>query len=159
LAVGLAGLVTQPADTARVVNPESVLRADRFGVLFLGSLGGSLFGALFAVGAADSAWGVVLSSLTFALVGVFALGLGSAWGGLVVARAWLALTGELPWRAMTFLVDAHRRGVLRQAGAVYQFRHVRLQRSLSRQGPEAVGDSATPDTPGQSQATGSRSTP
>ncbi|WP_410586657.1 NTPase [Amycolatopsis sp. lyj-23] len=135
LAVGLAGLVTQPADTARVVDPGSVLRADRFGVLFLGSLGGALFGAVYAIGAAGSAWTVVVSSLTFSLVGVLALGLGSAWGGLVVARAWLALTGQLPWRAMAFLADAHRRGVLRQAGAVYRFRHVRLQRSLGRAQP------------------------
>jgi hypothetical protein len=32
---------------------------------------------------------------------------------------------------MTFLGDAHRRGVLRQAGAVYQFRHARLQDHLA----------------------------
>jgi hypothetical protein len=31
---------------------------------------------------------------------------------------------------MTFLADAHQRGVLRQAGAVYQF-HVELQRRLA----------------------------
>ncbi|WP_372345652.1 hypothetical protein [Streptomyces sp. KL116D] len=28
---------------------------------------------------------------------------------------------------MAFLADAHERGVLRQAGAVHQFRHARLQ--------------------------------
>jgi hypothetical protein len=32
---------------------------------------------------------------------------------------------------MSFLADAHQRGVLRQAGAVYQFRHVELQRRLA----------------------------
>ncbi|MFI6358668.1 hypothetical protein ACIBJF_40075 [Streptomyces sp. NPDC050743] len=32
---------------------------------------------------------------------------------------------------MAFLDDAHRRGVLRQAGAVYQFRHARLQEQLA----------------------------
>jgi hypothetical protein len=33
---------------------------------------------------------------------------------------------------MDFLDDAHRRrGVLRQAGAVYQFRHIELQHRLS----------------------------
>jgi hypothetical protein len=32
---------------------------------------------------------------------------------------------------MTFLADAHQRGVLRQAGAVYEFRHVELQRRLA----------------------------
>lgn len=32
---------------------------------------------------------------------------------------------------MTFLDDAHRRGILRQNGAVYEFRHVLLQRHLA----------------------------
>jgi hypothetical protein len=35
---------------------------------------------------------------------------------------------------MTFLRDAHeQRGVLRQVGAVYQFRHINLQRHLAQQ--------------------------
>ncbi|GGV95635.1 hypothetical protein GCM10015535_63320 [Streptomyces gelaticus] len=33
---------------------------------------------------------------------------------------------------MAFLDDAYRRGVLRQTGAVYQFRHIRLQHHLAR---------------------------
>jgi hypothetical protein len=32
---------------------------------------------------------------------------------------------------MTFLSDVHQRGVLRQAGAVYRFRHIDLQRRLA----------------------------
>jgi hypothetical protein len=32
---------------------------------------------------------------------------------------------------MAFLADAHQRGVLRQVGAVYQFRHIELQRRLA----------------------------
>jgi hypothetical protein len=32
---------------------------------------------------------------------------------------------------MGFLADAHQRGVLRQAGAVYQFRHIELQHRLA----------------------------
>jgi hypothetical protein len=39
--------------------------------------------------------------------------------------------GFLPWRLVSFLQDAHRRGVLRQAGAVYQFRHIELQHRLA----------------------------
>ncbi|MET1075907.1 MAG: NACHT domain-containing protein [Umezawaea sp.] len=49
-----------------------------------------------------------------------------AWGRFGLARAYLAATGRLPWRLMAFLREAHRRGVLRQAGPVYQFRHARL---------------------------------
>jgi hypothetical protein len=32
---------------------------------------------------------------------------------------------------MRFLADTHRRAVLRQAGAAYQFRHARLQDNLA----------------------------
>ncbi|MEV4049915.1 hypothetical protein AB0J55_01905 [Amycolatopsis sp. NPDC049688] len=137
LATGVAGLMARPADTARAVSPESVLRADRAGVLFLGSLGGALYGASFAIGSGDAMPEVAVFSSAFALVGVLALGLGTAWGGFVIARTWLAATGRFPWRAMTFLADAHRRGVLRQTGTVYQFRHAALQRTLSRH-PGAV---------------------
>ena len=56
----------------------------------------------------------------------------TAWGQWVIlSRVWLPLTGKLPWSMVTFLDDAYRRGVLRQAGAVYQFRHARLQDHLS----------------------------
>ncbi|MFC5821943.1 NACHT domain-containing protein [Nonomuraea harbinensis] len=55
----------------------------------------------------------------------------SAWGGwLLFARLWLPLCGRLPWRPKLFLDDAYARGVLRQSGAVYQFRHVRLRDHL-----------------------------
>ncbi|MFC5103265.1 hypothetical protein [Kibdelosporangium philippinense] len=46
---------------------------------------------------------------------------------------WLALRGHLPWRLIPFLEDAHQRGVLRQNGGVYQFRHARLRDHLARE--------------------------
>jgi len=51
------------------------------------------------------------------------------------ARIWLYVRGRIPWRTLRFLADAHRRGVLRQTGAVYQFRHIRLQDRLAAQHP------------------------
>jgi hypothetical protein len=56
---------------------------------------------------------------------------GMVWGPWLIARCWLALRGHLPWNLMSFLDDAHSRGVLRQSGGVYQFRHARLQEYLS----------------------------
>ncbi|MBB1244092.1 helix-turn-helix domain-containing protein [Streptomyces durbertensis] len=57
----------------------------------------------------------------------------TAWGQwLTLSRVWLPLTGRLPWNTVAFLEDAYRRGVLRQTGAVYQFRHIRLQRHLAQ---------------------------
>jgi hypothetical protein len=67
----------------------------------------------------------------------FAVGLTIAWViasayfRFSVARVVLALRGRLPWRLMGFLDDAYHRGVLRQVGAVYQFRHDRLKDRLS----------------------------
>lgn len=55
----------------------------------------------------------------------------SAWGRYTVARWWLASTGRLPRQLTRFLADAHHRGVLRQTGGVYRFRHIELQRSLA----------------------------
>ncbi len=81
------------------------------------------------------------------LVGGLAVGLPialsqTAWGGFAVARLWSAVRGRLPWRLISFLAEAHRRGVLRQAGAVYQFRHAELQRYLAER---ATADTRSPD--------------
>jgi hypothetical protein len=54
-----------------------------------------------------------------------------AWPRFVLARALLAARGHLPWRLLTFLVDARDRELLRQAGGMYQFRHIRLQERLA----------------------------
>jgi len=57
----------------------------------------------------------------------------TAWTDLALARLGLRLSTRAPWRLLAFLADAHeRRGVLRQTGAVYQFRHTDLQRHLAR---------------------------
>jgi len=55
----------------------------------------------------------------------------AAWPTFFITRCWLAIRGQLPWHLMRFLADAHRRGALRQAGAVYQFRHAQLQQILT----------------------------
>lgn len=75
--------------------------------------------------------------LAFGIEGAFGAGIGyglclTAWGPWVaLARIWLPLTGQLPWRLVAFLEDACERGALRHVGAVYQFRHGRLQDHLT----------------------------
>jgi hypothetical protein len=54
-----------------------------------------------------------------------------AWPSYVLVRGWLALHRRLPWRLMDFLADAHERGILRQMGSAYQFRHIEFQRHLA----------------------------
>jgi hypothetical protein len=60
-----------------------------------------------------------------------ALAFTSAWGRYTSARIWAGLRGYLPWDLMRFLEDAHQRGVLRQVGPVYQFRHTALGERLA----------------------------
>jgi hypothetical protein len=54
-----------------------------------------------------------------------------AWGQFCLARLVLALSRKTPLRLMGFLSEAHDRGVLRQAGGIYQFRHNLLQDHLA----------------------------
>ncbi|MEV6898231.1 hypothetical protein [Amycolatopsis sp. NPDC051372] len=81
--------------------------------------------------------------------GLFGLSVGvsvclaRAWGAFAFTRLWLASRGRIPWGFMAFLADARRRGVLRQVGEVYQFRHARLQERLAVAGSTAGG---RPDT-------------
>ncbi|MER6988133.1 NACHT domain-containing protein [Saccharopolyspora hirsuta] len=79
----------------------------------------------------DQGWYEFSSALTLGL----GLGLGvaakSAWMSSWPPRLWWALRGRLPWRLMAFLDHGHRCGVFRQVGAVYQFRHARLQDHLA----------------------------
>jgi hypothetical protein len=67
----------------------------------------------------------------------------AAWPSYLLTMGWLAFRHRLPWSLMGFLADAHRRGVLRQAGAVYQFRHIELQHRLAnRDADEQQANSA-----------------
>jgi len=77
--------------------------------------------------------GGLLIGAVFGIATGLAIFLSRAWGSFILTRAWLAMRGKTPLRLMRFLADAHRRAVLRQAGAVYQFRHARLQDNLANQ--------------------------
>ncbi|MFQ6141961.1 helix-turn-helix domain-containing protein [Streptomyces seoulensis] len=144
----LLGLLETPLDIVSAVSPGSVLNTDRrtaltqlavwtpvFGVavglgsgLVIDLLQGSL-GQLAADPVASAMLGAI-SGLGGALGYTLTL---TAWGQwCVLSRIWLPLTGRLPWALAAFLDDAYQRGVLRQAGAVYQFRHARLQSRLAR---------------------------
>ncbi|MFJ9871350.1 NACHT domain-containing protein [Streptomyces sp. NPDC101165] len=68
------------------------------------------------------------------LVGEPRPGHGGEWSSFVMAQAYLVMHRKVPWDLMGFLQDAHEhRYVLRQVGAVYQFRHIELQRYLAQQ--------------------------
>ena len=124
IALGLEGTPPNPRTAA---DPNTALARDRATFLVMGSGAAITFG----LGGGLGVWiGVGVGA-------AIAVGLGmgfhqAAYGHFLIARCWLALRRRLPWQLMGFLADAHqKRGVLRQIGAVYQFRHAELQRRLS----------------------------
>ncbi|MGW0969924.1 hypothetical protein [Streptomyces sp. NPDC002516] len=72
----------------------------------------------------------VLSSLFLGTAFTLSALLTRAYPRFLIMLAYQALQGRLPLRFMAFLRDARNRGLLRQSGAAYQFRHVRLQEYL-----------------------------
>lgn len=161
--IGLAGgtvfalvaFFEAPVDVKTAVSPTGLLRDSRANVVVhllawavvLGPEVGIVSGVL-----SGSALRGLQTGLVFAVEGAIAGGIGyglafTAWGQwLGIARIWLPLTGRLPWRPVAFLDDACRRGVLRQSGAVYQFRHARLQDHLIK---AAEADYEQPLGPGR----------
>lgn len=144
--VGLfAWLVVQegaPVDISAAATPSALLRRDRRTAIVTGVAAGVVLCAaivLLTVMTAVIIGGVVsLAARSGALIGAAvgavawaAVALRAAWPSYALARAWLALRHKLPWQLTGFLTDAHKRGVLRQAGAVYQFRHIELQHRIA----------------------------
>ncbi|BBH68180.1 hypothetical protein ACTI_48650 [Actinoplanes sp. OR16] len=70
---------------------------------------------------------------------------GWAWVRFRITHARLVVRGLFPVRLWLFLDDGHRRGALRQAGAVYQFRHVLLQEHLADRVVRVGGSAAHAD--------------
>ncbi|WIX78338.1 hypothetical protein QRX50_44440 [Amycolatopsis carbonis] len=101
-------------------------------------IAGAVIGGQVFLPATSAVQAVVGGGLFGLSVGV-SVCLARAWGAFAFTRLWLASRGRIPWEFMAFLADAHRRGVLRQVGEVYQFRHARLQERLADAGPTAGG--------------------
>lgn len=140
LVLGLMAWLEVPIDTTSGVSSSELLSQDRRNVAFYMLVWALVFGlgAGFAQGAVDGpVWGFLVGlgfGLEAAFGGGLAYGLGfTTWGQWVaLVRIWLPLTGQLPWRLIAFLDDACERNVLRQASAVYQFRHAQLQDHLTQ---------------------------
>ncbi|WP_405563624.1 NACHT domain-containing protein [Streptomyces phaeochromogenes] len=129
-----------------VTDPVTTVRADRL-VTLVGCCAGLLLVTLpynlnAVLQLADPAkpgpaYDNVLTAFVCALLGVGPTGLmlamaAHAWPYYTAARLLLATRGRLPWKLQHFLDDAHRLGILRQVGPLYQFRHARLQEHLAR---------------------------
>ncbi|WFE39277.1 NACHT domain-containing protein [Micromonospora sp. WMMD998] len=132
-AVNAPTWLVQSVDVSRAVGPAQLMRMDRRAGLI--AMVGSravhtiliwLFaGPVMLVGYLVHATADTAGTLLFSAFG-------PASQRFAAVRLSYALRFRLPWRLMPFLIDAHRRGVLRQIGAVYQFRHLRLQNHLAQ---------------------------
>jgi hypothetical protein len=148
LAIGLAG---GPGDLDTSASPRALLARDRQVTLLLmlaGGLATVIAGGLRLSGVHDNELlATITDIITFGLLAVI---LETAWLSYMLARGWLAFHHHLPWPLMSFLADAHKRGVLRQAGTVYQFRHIELQHRLATRpsGPYPGPAPGPPDRPG-----------
>jgi hypothetical protein len=161
LAVGLVRWVRSPGSDDRSRTPSSAYRHSRNLTVLVGLAFGLGFGPAIGV-----AIGLVAFAPTFgpviglavgrAVASAFGLAVApaneSAWFGFVVTARWLTFRGKLPWKMMDFLDDAHRLGLLRTAGAVYQFRHAELQDHLAK----SRGDRSTSPTEMTDDAEGSK---
>lgn len=91
---------------------------------------------------------VVLGLSTGLATGTVAALHQTCWGQYALGCRLLALMYGLPGDMMTFIDRAHARyGVLRRVGAVYQFRHLELERALA-QADDPVRDAAPATTGG-----------
>src|SRR5262249_14356729 len=133
------GMLFTSPDVTSTFRTQGSLGSDRRITImkFIGYLVviGLTFGFLFKFWGKDTLSDALSGGSSLGLLGGLAFGLiGSAWvRWFVLVRLWLPTFRRLPWRMMGFLDDAHERGVLRQVGAVYQFRHARLQDYLANQ--------------------------
>jgi hypothetical protein len=119
-------------DTWRADRTLTLFRATNSGLTV--GFAGELVGWLTGVRAAGPSFGVGLGvalGLVFGLTNGLALGGHRAWLAYLVATYRLAWARLLPRRLMPFLDDAHRLGLLRAVGPIYQFRHAELHDHLA----------------------------
>ena len=138
---GLGGVVgallklwTVPLAHAATATPASRYRNDRQTSIGLGLAVGLALGLLvgLVVGLMVGLGTALLAGLMFGLI--FGLMFGLLFGSVPkvsFTELVLATTGAGRVKFMRVLEDAHHRQVLRQAGAVYQFRHAELQDHLA----------------------------
>jgi hypothetical protein len=115
----------KPAKKKLVVTPRLLLDRDRRGSLTVAVTAGIAFAVVYGIALGPFFGLVALVALTVTVAACV-----SMWAAFNVSRLWLARTGMLPLGVMAFFQEAHGRGVLRQVGGSYQFRHTQLKEAL-----------------------------
>jgi DNA-binding SARP family transcriptional activator len=136
LAFGAAGyLLSRPGYRARAAPADRETGATALAGPAIGAVLGTAVGA--GIGLAGHGQH---PDLAVVVAGAVLGGVGLGWlaglaitasGWFLLARVYLAVRVRLPWRLLDFLHDAQQRGVLRQTGGLWQFRHGQLQEHLA----------------------------
>jgi hypothetical protein len=138
LVFGLVEWAKTPLTNDRPQTPAVTFHRDLqlvyFYSLVFGLAFGLVFGLVFGLGFLSALKLVVVFGLgfVFGLAAGFIFGLRQSSGQHLVTVAVLSAQQHVPLRLLAFLDDAHRLGILREAGPVYQFRHAKLQDHLVR---------------------------
>ncbi|MFD3431256.1 hypothetical protein [Nocardia fluminea] len=112
------------ADT--VATPSKMIASSRYQSIYYGVMNGCAHASVY----------IMMTNVFVGVVFGFTIGMyvcmtDSAWGRwTLITRGWLPIVGKLPSEPLSFMEEAHRRGVLRQSGAVYLFRHKQLERYI-----------------------------
>lgn len=151
--LGVGRWLGSPAERHDPPSPRGALRGDILTLLatatsagISGGLGAAAiheFGGILRLGGLIPAstleagfWGgLIVFGITFC-------GYGAPSVGYAASVAWLWATGRVPLGLMRFMEDARGRGVLRQVGPVYQFRHLILQDHLAGERTARLPDPA-----------------
>ncbi|GAB3928358.1 NACHT domain-containing protein [Kribbella albertanoniae] len=173
LPLGVVYGLTSTVKVEDEVSPEGVLQRERIFVL--------AYFIAYGLACAIACW--ILSGPVLALsLGVFAGLSGGLFNGLPWAVVHLLFKSEdvdpsagavawfrfflakllwsshrpvdLPWRLLTFLEDARRRGILQQSGASYRFRHVGLVDWLVKESERATAVSPGRESPDNAAVAG-----
>lgn len=144
----LRGFVEAPADLGTVPSAPASYAASRRSLLLTSAVVAAstvvAIGGVFAIFRPFAVLGLMLAAFATPIRLIVAV-LDTAYGRFcLITRPYFALTGRLPWRTVDFLDDALCRGVLRQSGAVYLFRHERLRRALLDEPPAPGRDAPDP---------------
>jgi hypothetical protein len=141
LAAGLTAWAEAPTPAGRANTPLTSWRADRtLNLMRAATIGltsgltAGLAGGLTAGLTGTPAFGLAVGltyGLTLGLATGLAAGRHHAWMAYVITTGRLALADQQPRRLMLFLDDAHRLGLLRTVGPIYQFRHAELHDHLA----------------------------
>jgi hypothetical protein len=140
IAVWLFNIEAVPQNLSSPASPSAALAADRRTGTVAGAAVAVVAGGVIGMMSATGGYGGTAATLTtvfsLATAGAITSFIMAAWPAYAIAQACLSMRHQLPRSLMAFLDDAHRRGVFRQAGAVYQFRHIELQHRLANRDSE-----------------------